>query len=186
MKLIVGLGNPGKQYVDTRHNVGFELIAELVKRHATGSVRKKFHAEVWDTSIAGESAMLLAPQTFMNLSGQAVQAARDFYKIELVDTLVVCDDFAIPLGKLRLRGNGSAGGQNGLKDIIQRLGTDIIPRLRIGIGPLPPSWDAAGYVLGKFSQEERDTVAKMIPKAADSVVTWIREGIVKAMTQTNT
>jgi PTH1 family peptidyl-tRNA hydrolase len=185
MKLIVGLGNPGKQYVNTRHNVGFQLIAELVKRHATSSVKKKFHAEVWDGAIAGESVLLLAPQTFMNLSGQAVQAARDFYKVELTDTLVVCDDFAIPLGKLRMRSNGSAGGQNGLKDIIQRSGSDAIPRLRIGIGPLPPAWDAAGFVLGKFSSAEEEDIAKLIPQAADGVALWVQAGITQAMNQVN-
>ena len=186
MKLIVGLGNPGKQYVDTRHNVGFDLLAELANRHAAGSPKKKFHAELREASIGGQPVLLMAPQTFMNLSGQAVQPARDFYKIENEDLLVVCDDFALPIGKLRMRASGSAGGQKGLSDIIQRFGADTIPRLRIGIGPLPPSWDAAGFVLGKFSLEERNAITKSIQKAADVVAIWVREGIVKAMNENNT
>src|SRR6188472_2215128 len=116
MKLIVGLGNPGSRYTGTRHNIGFEVIAELARRHAAGSPREKFQAELAEATIAGEKTLLMCPLTFMNLSGQAVQPARDFYKIENNDLLVVCDDFALPLGKLRIRAQGSAGGQKGLDD----------------------------------------------------------------------
>ena len=185
MKLIVGLGNPGSRYTGTRHNIGFEVIAELARRHAAGSPREKFQAELAEASIAGEKTLLMCPLTFMNLSGQAVQPARDFYKIENNDLLVVCDDFALPLGKLRIRAQGSAGGQKGLDDIIRRLGTDELPRLRIGIGPLPENWEAANFVLGKFSQEESAEATEIVKRSADAVASWIRDGLAKAMNQYN-
>ena len=185
MKLIVGLGNPGHRYAGTRHNVGFELITELARRHTASQPRQKFQAEIAEANIAGEKTLLLSPLTFMNLSGQAVQPARDFYKVENNDLLVVCDDFALPLGKLRLRSQGSAGGQKGLDDIIRRLGTDEFPRLRIGIGPLPEGRDAANFVLGKFSKEDSPEVTESIKRSADAVATWIRDGLAKAMNQYN-
>ena len=185
MKLIVGLGNPGSRYTGTRHNIGFEVIAELARRHAAGSPREKFQAELAEANIAGEKTLLMCPLTFMNLSGQAVQPARDFYKIENNDLLVVCDDFALPLGKLRIRAQGSAGGQKGLDDIIRRLGTDELPRLRIGIGPLPENWEAANFVLGKFSQEESAEATEIVKRSADAVASWIRDGLAKAMNQYN-
>jgi PTH1 family peptidyl-tRNA hydrolase len=185
MKLIVGLGNPGSRYAGTRHNVGFEVIAELSRRHAAGAPRQKFQAELAEATIAGEKTLLLCPLTFMNLSGQAVQPARDFYKIENNDLLVVCDDFALPLGTLRLRAQGSAGGQKGLDDILRRLGTDEVPRLRIGIGPLPEGWEAANFVLGKFSKEDEPTVKDNVKRAADAVAVWTKDGLAKAMNQFN-
>ena len=185
MKLIVGLGNPGSRYAGTRHNVGFEVIAELARRHAAGSPREKFQAEVAEANIAGEKVLLMRPLTFMNLSGQAVQPARDFYKIENNDLLVVCDDFALPLGKLRLRASGSSGGQKGLDDILRRLGTDDVPRLRLGIGPVPEGWDAANFVLGKFTQDEAAVAAENVKRSADAVATWVRDGLAKAMNQYN-
>jgi PTH1 family peptidyl-tRNA hydrolase len=185
MKLIVGLGNPGSRYTGTRHNIGFEVIAELARRHAAGSPREKFQAELAEATIAGEKTLLMCPLTFMNLSGQAVQPARDFYKIENNDLLVVCDDFALPLGKLRIRAQGSAGGQKGLDDIIRRLGTDELPRLRIGIGPLPENWEAANFVLGKFSKEEAAEATEIVKRSADAVASWVRDGLAKAMNQYN-
>jgi PTH1 family peptidyl-tRNA hydrolase len=185
MKLIVGLGNPGTRYTGTRHNIGFEVIAELARRHAAGPPREKFQAELAEAPIAGEKTLLMCPLTFMNLSGQAVQPARDFYKIENNDLLVVCDDFALPLGKLRMRAQGSAGGQKGLDDIIRRLGTDEVPRLRIGIGPLPENWEAANFVLGKFSKEDVAGATEMVKRSADAVASWIRDGLAKAMNQYN-
>lgn len=185
MKLIVGLGNPGSRYAATRHNIGFDLIAELARRHSAGSLREKFQAEVAEATIAGEKVLLMCPLTFMNLSGQAVQPAKDFYKIENSEVLVACDDFALPVGKLRLRAKGSSGGQKGLEDIIRRFGSDDFPRLRIGIGPVPPGWDAANFVLGKFSKEEAATMAEVVKRAADAVAVWIRDGLAKAMNQYN-
>jgi PTH1 family peptidyl-tRNA hydrolase len=185
MKLIVGLGNPGSRYTGTRHNIGFEVIAELARRHAAGAPKEKFQAELVEATIAGEKTLLMCPLTFMNLSGQAVQPARDFYKIENNDLLVVCDDFALPLGTLRLRAQGSAGGQKGLDDIIRRLGTDEVPRLRIGIGPLPEGWEAANFVLGKFSKEESPPAVESVKRAADAVAVWARDGLAKAANQYN-
>jgi PTH1 family peptidyl-tRNA hydrolase len=180
MYMIVGLGNPGSRYQGTRHNIGFELIDELVRRHSGTAPREKFKAHISEVSIAGVPVLLLKPLTFMNASGEAVLAARDFHKLPNEQLLIVCDDFALPLGKLRLRGSGSAGGQNGLGDIIRRLGTDQIPRLRIGIGPLPPRWEAADFVLGKFTAEERTSAEISVLRAGDTVPRWLRDGLVLA------
>src|SRR5947199_8400966 len=154
MKLIVGLGNPGSKYAGTRHNVGFEVAALLAKKFATSSPRAKFQGEIVEATVAGQKALLLTPLTYMNLSGASVLATRDFYKIDNENLLVVCDDFALPLGKLRLRVKGSSGGQKGLEDILRRLGTEEISRLRIGVGPLPLGRDAAGFVLSKFTKDD--------------------------------
>src|SRR5262245_45798283 len=155
MKLIVGLGNPGGQYNNTRHNVGFEVAACLAKQFATSAPRAKFQGEIVEATIAGQKALLLTPLTYMNASGASVLATRDFYKVENENVLVVCDDFALPLGKLRLRAKGSSGGQKGLEDILRRLATEELPRLRIGVGVLPPGRDAAAYVLSRFMKEEQ-------------------------------
>ncbi len=134
MKLVVGLGNPGRKYQVTRHNVGFEVLAAMARKYAAGPVRSKFEGEVSEVIQGDCRALLLCPLTYMNRSGLSVCAAYDFYKLELPQLLVVCDDFNLPLGKLRFRPSGSAGGQKGLADIIQRLGSDQFARLRIGIG----------------------------------------------------
>lgn len=185
MKMIVGLGNPGPRYEGTRHNIGFDFIAELKKRNTTGSPKEKFRAEVSECVIAGEKTLLVQPLTFMNLSGEAVLGARDFYKIASGDWLVACDDFALPIGKLRLRAKGSSGGQKGLEDIIRRCGGDEFPRLRIGIGPLPERWAAADFVLGKFTKQEAATAADSIIRAAEAAETWIRDGLATAMNRFN-
>jgi len=185
MKLIVGLGNPGRKYEGTRHNVGFRVAAELARRHGTGKPRGKFHAEVVEASLAGEKALLLCPTTYMNLSGTSVLAARDFYKVADEEILVICDDINLPLAKLRVRGQGSSGGQKGLGDIVRRLGTERVSRLRIGVGTPPEGWDAAGYVLGKFSKEEQTEVEHAIQSAAEAAVVWARDGIADCMNQYN-
>ena len=143
MKLIVGLGNIGRKYEKTRHNIGFEVLESLVARRPGAGTKEKFDGRLMDATIAGERSLLLWPYTLMNRSGQSVLAAADFYQLLPADLLVVCDDFNLPLGKLRLRSEGSAGGQKGLEDIIKRLGTEEFTRLRIGIGPVPDAWDAA-------------------------------------------
>jgi PTH1 family peptidyl-tRNA hydrolase len=185
VKLIVGLGNPGGKYKDTRHNVGFEVAARLAKKFATASPRAKFQGEIVEAVLGGRKSLLLTPLTYMNASGGSVLEARDFYKIENDNILVVCDDFALPLAKLRLRGKGSSGGQNGLDDILRRLGTNEVPRLRIGVGPLPPGRDAAGYVLGKFTKDEQPEIANAINRAAEAVECWVREGLAMAMSRYN-
>jgi PTH1 family peptidyl-tRNA hydrolase len=185
MKLIVGLGNPGAQYKNTRHNVGFEALGLLAAKCATATPRARFQGEMVEAKIGDERVLLLTPLTYMNLSGTSVLATRDFFKIEQQDMLVVCDDFNLPLGKLRLRPKGSAGGQNGLSDILRRLGTEDIPRLRLGIGPLPPGRDAAGFVLTRFAKDEQPIIAEAIQRAAEAAATWAEEGLQAAMNKYN-
>lgn len=185
MKLIVGLGNIGRQYNKTRHNIGFEVLDALAARSPGASVKEKFEGRLMDATIRGERVLLLWPHTLMNRSGRSVQAAVDFYQIAHQDLLVTCDDFNLPLGKLRFRKSGSAGGQKGLEDIIQRLGTDAFCRLRIGIGPVPDDWDSADFVLGKFKPSERPTVDEAIDKAVDAVECWSVEGIDVGMNRFN-
>jgi len=185
VKLIVGLGNPGRKYEGTRHNVGFQVIAELAKRYDVGRPKSKFNAELVETNIDNEKSVLLCPLTFMNLSGQSVRAAVDFYKLSLDDLLIICDDINLPLARLRLRQSGSAGGQNGLGDIIDRLGDQKFCRLRIGIDRPPPEWETPKYVLGRFNAEEQVAIEKSLKLAADAVEVWIKLGIQKAMSQFN-
>jgi peptidyl-tRNA hydrolase, PTH1 family len=185
MKIVIGLGNPGRKYEGTRHNVGFVVIEELARRHSASAAKSSFQAAVAEASIAGEKVLLVRPQTFMNLSGTTAVEIRDFYKLSEADLLVVCDDFALPLGRLRIRPQGSGGGQKGLADIIRRLGTDNVPRLRIGVGPLPEGWDAAGFVLGKFGKGDLPEIELAAVRAADATQIWIREGIGVAMNKYN-
>jgi PTH1 family peptidyl-tRNA hydrolase len=185
MKLIVGLGNPGAKYKQTRHNVGFEVAARLALRYGSEPARAKFQGEVVAATIAAQKVLILTPLTYMNLSGTSVLAARDFYKIEQTDLLVVCDDFNLPLAKIRLRPKGSAGGQKGLEDILRRLGTEDVPRLRIGIGAPPPGRDVAGYVLSKFTADEQPEIDSAIQRAAEAAASWIELGIEPVMNQYN-
>lgn len=185
MKLIVGLGNPGKKYQQTRHNVGYEVLAELGRRHGDGRPRNKFQAEVMEARVSGEKALLLSPLTFMNLSGRSVQPARDFYKLPHHDLLIVCDDFNLPLAKLRFRSAGSSGGQKGLHDILQRLGAQDVPRLRIGIGQPPEGWDVVDFVLSRFAEAERRKMDEAVRRAADAVAVWAVDGIETCMNRYN-
>ena len=186
MKLVVGLGNPGRKYVGTRHNIGFEVISELARRHAMGMRPKaKFEGELVETFYNNEKICLLCPLTFMNLSGKCVKPVMDFYKMSPDDLLVVCDDFNLPVAKLRFRPDGSAGGQNGLNDIIRQLGTQKFARLRVGIGKPPPEWDISGYVLGKFDKADFAEMEKSVKRAADGVQVWLEEGIGVAMNRFN-
>jgi PTH1 family peptidyl-tRNA hydrolase len=185
MKLIVGLGNVGRRYEGTRHNVGFEVIAELARRHATGAARSAFHGELFDAEIGEDRCLLLCPHTLMNRSGRSVGEARDFYKLTNSNLLLINDDIHLPLGRLRIREKGSSGGQKGLEDVIRRVGDDIA-RLRIGVGEPPAGWDVADYVLGKFKKEELPEIAIAIVRAADAVECWVREGVATAMNRYNT
>jgi PTH1 family peptidyl-tRNA hydrolase len=185
MKLIVGLGNPGKKYEGTRHNVGFRVLDRLAAKFGEGATRNKFEGLVMEAAIAGERALLLWPQTFMNVSGESVGPALEFYKIELANLLVVCDDFNLPLGKLRFRREGSAGGQNGLADVICRLGTDEFPRLRLGIGPVPERWNPADFVLSKFEAGQQDAVDEIVARGAEAAECWVAEGIQVSMNRYN-
>jgi len=207
MKIVVGLGNPGRKYEGTRHNVGFAVVREVVRRHGVGQPKTSFQADVIEAAWAAkgrgdanaateqhiaekhtaekQKVLLVLPQTFMNLSGTSALAARDFYKLSNEDLLIVCDDFNLPLAKLRFRASGSAGGQKGLADVIRRLGTDAVARLRIGVGPVPANWDPVDFVLSRFSADESTEIAIAVQHAADAVVDWATEGLAACMNRYN-
>lgn len=185
MKLVVGLGNPGRKYEGTRHNIGFEVVYALARKFATGKPKTDFQAEVVEAAIGSERVLLVCPQTFMNLSGASVIKARDFYKLENRELLIVADDFNLPLGKLRVRTGGSAGGQKGLADIIRCLGTEEFPRLRIGIGVPPENWEGRDFVLSKFTKDEQPEMQIAVVRAAEAVECWATEGIAACMNQFN-
>jgi PTH1 family peptidyl-tRNA hydrolase len=185
MKLVIGLGNPGRKYKGTRHNIGFDVIGFLAQRHNIGRPKSKFNAEIAEAIINNEKTVLLCPLTFMNLSGQSVRAAVDFYKLELTDLIVVCDDLALNVARLRLRPGGSAGGQKGLVDIIEKLGSLDFARLRVGIGQPPNGWDSADYVLGRYAKEEKPAIEEAMVRSADAIEHWISAGIESAMNKFN-
>jgi PTH1 family peptidyl-tRNA hydrolase len=198
MKLVVGLGNPGREYIGTRHNIGFDIIDRLaMKLGWIGSpgefdtaARKKFDGLAMDGTIpiqAGDTdkVLLLKPLTFMNLSGRAVQAAMAFYQLTPSDILVVLDDLALPVGSIRLRTGGSPGGHNGLKDIERALATSEYPRLRVGIDAPPSRVPGKDYVLGRFSEEQRSVLDPTADRAVDAIRTWIESGIRAAMNRFN-
>lgn len=184
MKVIVGLGNPGPKYAGTRHNVGFDVIDYLAAAPGCTPFREKFDAFVAELKEGEETVLLVKPLTFMNLSGRSVRAVIDFYKLPLSELLVVCDDFNLPLGKLRIRPKGSHGGQNGLRNIREQLGTDEYTRLRIGVGEPAPG-DAVDHVLSKFKPGERKAVEDAIATAAQAALVWIRQGTAAAMNRFN-
>ena len=184
--LLVCLGNPGDQYENTRHNAGFMVADELAERHNIPVQRLKFRALTNTVTIGDEKVLLMKPVTYMNLSGEAVHEAAAFYKIPPEHILVVSDEVALAPGKLRVRRSGSAGGHNGLKNIIAHLGTDQFPRIRVGVGQKPhPDYDMADWVLGKFQGEDKKAVEAAVKRAADAAECLIREGVDKAMNKYN-
>jgi len=188
-QLIVGLGNPGPRYDRTRHNVGFEIIEQLAQRWQIPLAdQKKFHGVVGEGLGAGSRKVrLLKPQTFMNNSGQSIRAVVDWYKLPPESVLVIYDEMDLPVGKLRMRLSGSAGGHNGMKSVIAHLGTQNFPRLRIGIGSAKETsdQDTVSHVLGKFSPQERTIIEEIIPLSADAVELALRQGVEKAMSLYN-
>ena len=184
MKLIAGLGNPGSKYDDTRHNVGFRVVDALAERFGEKVRRKKFNALTEEVHAEDTKLLLMKPQDYMNRSGHAVATAAGFYKLGPADVLVVTDDMALDVGRLRIRAKGSAGGHNGLKDIIARFGSDDFARLRVGIGD-SGRMDAADYVLSRFSAEERAIVDNAVQTAVDAICCWLRDGVDVAMTRYN-
>lgn len=186
MKIVVGLGNPGDKYQGTRHNIGFEVLSRLEKKWCAADKRDAFQAQYTVAQRGGDKILLFRPMTFMNLSGQSVLAVRDFYKVAIQDILVVCDDLALALGKIRVRSRGSSGGQKGLADVIRRLGSEEIPRLRVGIGATPPGWETADFVLSRFGKDELPLVDEALEKAAKAVDCWVEQGINVCMNQFNT
>ncbi len=185
MHLIVGLGNPGSKYDGTRHNVGFLVADKLAGRWDISIDKKRFEGRTGGGSIKGRPVLILKPETFMNLSGIAVRAAMDFYKLEPKDLVVIMDDLALPTGQIRVRPQGSAGGHNGMSDVISRAGTDQIGRVRVGISAPPPMMDAVEYVLGHFRSEERAVMDQAVEMAADAVEMILAEGYPKAMDKYN-
>ncbi len=185
MCLIVGLGNPGSQYSKTRHNIGYLVIDELSARWGIDVDKKKFDGRCGSGHIAGCQALLLKPETFMNNSGISVRAAMDFYKLQPTDLLVIFDDMAIPVGQIRVRSQGSAGGHNGLSSVILHAGTENFGRVRVGIGTPPLHCDAVQYVLGEFRSDERVKIDLAIKQASDAVELILTAGYDKAMVRYN-
>ncbi len=184
--LIVGLGNPGAQYEGTRHNVGFLVADELADRGNFPIQRLRFHALTSTAAVGGQGVLVMKPVTYMNLSGEAAGEAARFYKLPPERVLVVSDDVDLPLGRLRIRKGGSAGGHNGLKSVIQHLGSDQFPRLRVGVGGKPrPDYDMADWVLSKLTGEDKKVMDGAVRRAADAVECLLREGIDRAMNQYN-
>lgn len=184
--LVVCLGNPGDKYDGTRHNVGFMVADEIGEREHIPIQKLKFKALTNTCELGGAKVLLMKPITYMNLSGGAVRQAADFYKVPAERVLVVSDDVSLPVGKLRIRLKGSAGGHNGLKSIIAHLGSESFPRLKIGVGEKPhPDYDLADWVLGKFAGEDKKAIDAAIKRAADAVEAIIRDGAEKAMGKFN-
>jgi PTH1 family peptidyl-tRNA hydrolase len=183
MRLVIGLGNPGREYAQTRHNVGFFVVDELARRHGAQGWKKRFRSEVAEAMVAGEKVAFLKPQTYMNLSGHAAREAVNWYHLPLDEVLVVSDDLDLSFGTLRLRAQGSAGGHNGLASVIEQFGTTRLPRMKIGIGRGPST--ATAHVLSRFTPDQEREIKSLVDRAADGVEIWVREGIVAAMNEVN-
>lgn len=186
MYIIVGLGNPGREYAGTRHNVGFDVIDILAARENISVLEKKHRAVIGKGTVEGCKCVLARPQTFMNLSGESVRALTDYYKVdEKEELIVISDDISLDVGQLRIRKKGSAGGHNGLKNIIANLGHDSFIRVKIGVGEKPRGWDLADYVLGRFPAQERKAVDEAEARAADAVRMILAQGPDAAMNRFN-
>ena len=185
MKLVVGLGNPSEAYSDTRHNLGFRVVDLLAERWGCGFRPSKFKALLADARVAQHKVSLAKPQTYMNCSGEAVGPLARYFDIPPEDVVVVYDDVDLPLGQLRLRAQGSAGTHNGMRSLVQHLGTTVFPRLRIGIGRNLPGRDLTGHVLGRFTPEERPAIVRALARAADCVERILAGEWNEAMTEYN-
>lgn len=185
MYLIAGLGNPTREYEKTRHNVGFEAIDILADKAGTTVTEKKHKALYGKGYIGGQKVILAKPQTYMNLSGESIREIADFYKIEPENIIILCDDINLSEGQLRIRLKGSAGGHNGLKNIISHLGTQEFPRIRIGVGEKPRGMDLADYVLGRFPKEQQEVMEEAYRDAAEAACMMIEDGADAAMNHYN-
>lgn len=183
VKIIVGLGNPGKEYAATRHNIGFMVVDRLIRELHVTETRKRFRSEIAEAFVGGEKLVFLKPQTYMNLSGIAAREAAQWYKASLEDILVVVDDIELPFGASRLRAGGSSGGHNGLKSIAAELGSDQYPRLRLGVGR--GRGDARQQVLSRFSKDEEQELPAIVGAGAECVLLWRAEGATAAMNRCN-
>ncbi|MDO4811057.1 MAG: aminoacyl-tRNA hydrolase [Eubacteriales bacterium] len=184
--LVVGLGNPGSKYESTRHNMGFLVLDKLAQNEKLKFNKLRFKAWTATWEVGDEKVLLMKPQTYMNLSGESVGEAARFYKIPIDHVLVISDDIALPAGKLRIRPGGSAGGHNGLKNIIQHLGSDHFPRIKVGVGsPQQVGFDTVDWVIGKPMGEDQKVIMEALDKAVAAIPTIIKEGIDKAMNRFN-
>jgi PTH1 family peptidyl-tRNA hydrolase len=183
--LVVGLGNPGREYEDTRHNVGFQVVDALADRADARISDKKFKARTTRVTIGGQEVWLLKPQTFMNLSGESVGPASGFFKIPTSQIIVVHDDMDIELGRLKLKTGGGHGGHNGLRSLKQHLPDDGFLRVRGGVGRPPPQWDPADWVLSNFAREDEEQLARALKEASSAVATILRQGMSRAMNRYN-
>lgn len=187
MYLIAGLGNPGREYENTRHNAGFASIDRLAEKNHISIDMKKFQALCGTGYIGGQKVLLLKPQTYMNLSGESLRAACDFFKIDPEQELIVIyDDISLAPGQLRIRAKGSAGGHNGIKSIISHLGTQVFLRVKVGVGEKQQGWDLADYVLGHFSKEEQQVMQESFDRAADAAAALLSEEVQQVMNEYNT
>ncbi len=181
MYIIVGLGNPTREYQATRHNIGFDVITRISDDYNIPLDFKKHKAVCGRGYIEGEKVVLAQPQTFMNLSGESVRELVDFYKVNPQEVIVIYDDISLDAGQLRLRAKGSAGGHNGIKSIINHLGTQEFPRIKVGVGDKPAGWDLADYVLSRFKEEEQPIIRDAIKKSSEAVKSIIKDGMESAM-----
>ncbi len=185
VKIIVGLGNPESKYKGTRHNIGFEVINKLAYDYNIDINKSKFKAHIGEGIIGNEKVILVKPQTYMNLSGQSVKEIINFYKLNLEDLLIIYDDITLPVGAIKIRKSGSAGGQNGMKNIINLLSTDKIQRIKVGIGQKPSHYNLADYVLSNFNKNELDDMVLGITSATDAILSFIEDGIDNCMNKHN-
>ena len=186
MFIIAGLGNPTREYEGTRHNVGFDVIDRLAARYNIDVDVKKHRALIGKGMIAGQKVILAKPQTYMNLSGESIRSILDYYKVDPeTELIVIYDDISLEPGKIRIRKKGSAGGHNGIKNIIAQLGTQNFQRIKVGVGEKPKGWDLADYVLGHFSKEDRALVDDALKRAAEAVELMVQGEVDQAMNQFN-
>jgi len=183
--LLIGLGNPGREYKDTRHNVGFMLIDRIAVRLNAHGMKVQSKAIVMTSAYEERKLILAKPQTFMNLSGQSVQGLAHFYKIPFPNMMILSDDLDIPFGTIRIRASGGPGGQRGLSSILEKLGTKEVPRLRLGIGRPPGRMDPAAYVLQNFSRDEMQTLSEVLDHGVEAVLAYVTHGLNKAMNEFN-
>ena len=186
MFIIVGLGNPTAEYAGTRHNVGFDVIDAIADKYNISVTERKHRAFCGKGMIAGQKVILVKPQTYMNLSGESVRSVLDFYKVDVeTELLVIFDDVSLDVGQLRIRKKGSAGGHNGIKNIIQHLGTNVFRRIKVGVGEKPKDYDLADYVLGHFSKAEKEQMEEGYKKAINAVELMLQDEIEAAMNEFN-
>lgn len=183
MYLIVGLGNPGSEYADTRHNIGFQVLDLMAEKYNIKINRIKFKGSIGEGNIKGEKVIFLKPSTFMNLSGESVIEAASFYKIPKENIIVIYDDISLEVGRIRIRPEGSAGGHNGIKNIILHLSSEVFPRIKVGVGQ--PGGDLVRHVLGRFSKVEGEILEKVFPKVIEATEAIVVSGVVEAMNKFN-